>query len=162
LAAALISDDDSLGSSCRFAKRNFSSWQNKSRPRHSNDNGLAESKNRTVIRKLIGYGYIAPQHAGRINEFYQQPLNLYVNFHRPCAQAEVTIDTKGKQKQVYWKWAAPWEVFVRMPQAADYLKKGTIWNTGTTRSTRERYRLSPAHANRRAADTIQFHPARED
>ena len=98
--------------------------QTKSRPRHSNDNGLAESKNGAVIRKLIGYGYIAPEHAGRINEFYQQHLNLYLNFHRPCAQAEVTIDAKGKQKRVYKKWATPWEVFAAMPKAADYLKKG--------------------------------------
>ena len=100
--------------------------QTKSRPRHSNDNGLAESKNGAVIRKLIGYGYIAPEHAGRINHFYQQHLNLYLNFHRPCAQAEVVIDAKGKQKRVYRKWATPWEVFVGMPQAADYLKKGQI------------------------------------
>ena len=98
--------------------------QTKSRPRHSNDNGLAESKNGAVIRKLIGYGYIAPEHAGRINEFYQQHLNLYLNFHRPCAQAEVKIDDKGKQKRVYKKWATPWEVFAAMPKAADYLKKG--------------------------------------
>lgn len=98
--------------------------QTKSRPRHSNDNGLAESKNGAVIRKLIGYGYIAPEHAGRINDFYQQHLNPYLNFHRPCAQAEVVIDAKGKQKRVYRKWATPWEVFVGMPQAADYLKKG--------------------------------------
>lgn len=98
--------------------------QTKSRPRHSNDNGLAESKNGAVIRKLIGYGYIAPEHAGRINEFYQQHLNPYLNFHRPSAQAEVTTDAKGKQKRVYRKWATPWEVLLGMPKAAEYLKKG--------------------------------------
>ena len=32
--------------------------QTKSRPRHSNDNGLAETKNGGVIRKHIGYGHI--------------------------------------------------------------------------------------------------------
>jgi hypothetical protein len=37
--------------------------QTKSRPRHSNDNGLVESKNGAVIRKRIGYGYIASPHA---------------------------------------------------------------------------------------------------
>lgn len=98
--------------------------QTKSRPRHSNDNGLAESKNGAVIRKLIGYGYIAPEHAERIHEFYREHLNPYLNFHRPSAQAEVIIDAKGKQKRVYRKWATPWEVFVGLPQAADYLKKG--------------------------------------
>jgi transposase InsO family protein len=32
--------------------------QTESRPRHSNDNGLAETKNGSVIRKYIGYIYI--------------------------------------------------------------------------------------------------------
>ena len=33
--------------------------QTKSRPRHSNDNGLAECKNGAVVRKHMGYGHIA-------------------------------------------------------------------------------------------------------
>ncbi|NDJ11498.1 MAG: transposase [Acidobacteriia bacterium] len=33
--------------------------QAKSRPRHSNDNGLAETKNGAVIRKHMGFGHIA-------------------------------------------------------------------------------------------------------
>ena len=37
--------------------------QTKSRPRHSNDNGMAETKNGWVIRKHIGYGHIASAHA---------------------------------------------------------------------------------------------------
>ena len=40
--------------------------QTKSRPRHSNDNGLVESKNGAVIRKHMGYTHIAAPHAGRI------------------------------------------------------------------------------------------------
>ena len=32
--------------------------QTKSRPRHSNDNGLVESKNGAVIRKHMGYTHI--------------------------------------------------------------------------------------------------------
>ncbi len=35
--------------------------QTKSRPRRSNDNGLVEAKNGAVIRKHIGYGYIAAE-----------------------------------------------------------------------------------------------------
>ena len=37
--------------------------QTKSRPRHSNDNGLVETKNGAVIRKHMGYGYIPAEHA---------------------------------------------------------------------------------------------------
>ena len=43
--------------------------QTKSRPRRSNDNGLVESKNGAVIRKHIGYGHIATEHAESIHTF---------------------------------------------------------------------------------------------
>ena len=70
--------------------------QTKSRPRHSNDNGLVETKNGAVIRKHIGYGYIAAAHAERLQQFYTAHFNPYLNFHRPCAQAEVEVDSKGR------------------------------------------------------------------
>ncbi len=35
----------------------------RSRPRHSNDNGLAETKNGAVVRKLFGYAHIPQHHA---------------------------------------------------------------------------------------------------
>jgi antitoxin component HigA of HigAB toxin-antitoxin module len=60
--------------------------QTKSRPRHSNDNGLVESKNGAVIRKHMGYSHIAAPHAERIQRFYQQHFNPYLNFHRPVAR----------------------------------------------------------------------------
>ncbi len=41
--------------------------QTKSRAQHSGDNGLVESKNGAVIRKHIGYGHIAAQHAEAID-----------------------------------------------------------------------------------------------
>ena len=56
----------------------------KSRPRKSNDNALAEGKNASVVRKTFGYGYIPQKYAERINEFNQDALNTYVNYHRPC------------------------------------------------------------------------------
>jgi transposase InsO family protein len=53
--------------------------QTKSRPRHSNDNGLAETKNGAVIRKHMGYGYIPAGHAGRLQPFYTAHFNPYLN-----------------------------------------------------------------------------------
>ena len=98
--------------------------QTKSRPRHSNDNGLAETKNGAVIRKQIGYGYIAPEHAAQLNRFYRDSFNFYLNFHRPSAQPEVVVAANGKSKTIYKRWATPWEVFRAMPQAEQYLKAG--------------------------------------
>ena len=94
--------------------------QTKSRPRHSNDNGLVESKNGAVIRKHMGYTHIAAPHAGRIQRFYQQHFNPYLNFHRPCGQPEIESNAKGKQKRVYRHYQ---ESFEKLPEAASYLKR---------------------------------------
>jgi transposase InsO family protein len=47
----------------------------KSRPRHSNDNGLAETKNGAVVRKCFGYGHIPQRYAMQINAFCAASLN---------------------------------------------------------------------------------------
>ena len=57
--------------------------QTKSRPRHSNDNGLVEAKNGAVIRKHMGYEHIESRHAEAIEEFFEQHFNPYLNYHRP-------------------------------------------------------------------------------
>jgi transposase InsO family protein len=100
--------------------------QTKSRPRHSNDNGLVESKNGAVIRKHLGYGYIAAEHAPDLHAFYQRHFNPYLNFHRPCGQPERIVDERGKEKYVYRRYATPWETLRELlralPKANSYLK----------------------------------------
>ena len=98
--------------------------QTKSRPRHSNDNGLVEAKNGAVIRKHMGYLHIQAEHADAIHEFYRDHLNPYLNFHRPCGQPEITTDAKGQQKRIYKRYATPWEVFRKLPKAAKFLRRG--------------------------------------
>jgi transposase InsO family protein len=93
--------------------------QTKSRPRRSNDNGLVESKNGAVIRKHMGYGYIAATHAGDIDRFYQDLFNPYLNFHRPCGQPERITAANGKEKFVYRKYATPWETLRELVGAPD-------------------------------------------
>ena len=99
----------------------------KSRSRHSNDNALAESKNASVIRKLFGYSHITQRWAPLINEFNQQYLNPYINFHRPCFFPETKTDDKGKQRKTYpyQKMTTPYEKLKSLPDAKDYLKPGT-------------------------------------
>ncbi len=91
--------------------------QTKSRPRKSNDNGLVESKNGAVIRKHMGYGYIAAAHAQDIGRFYQRHFNPYLNFHRPCGQPERIVDQRGKEKYVYRRYATPWEILRDLSRA---------------------------------------------
>lgn len=97
--------------------------QTKSRPRHSNDNGLAESKNGAVVRKHMGYTHIEAPHAAAITEFYEEHFNPYLNFHRPCGVPEWKVDAKGKEKRVYRWYATPWEILRQLPGVASHLKE---------------------------------------
>jgi len=99
--------------------------QTKSRPRHSNDNGLVEAKNGAVIRKHMGYGHIESRHAEAIEEFFEQHLNRYLNYHRPCGVPEVVTNAKGKQRRVYRWYATPWEILRQLPDLARRLQPGT-------------------------------------
>jgi hypothetical protein len=104
--------------------------QTKSRPRHSNDNGLAETKNGAVIRKYIGYIYIGKKHAGVVNDFYQNVFNDYLNYHRPCGFAKITINGKGKEVRTYPKqnYMTPYEKLKSLPDAEQYLKEGVSFS----------------------------------
>jgi transposase InsO family protein len=56
----------------------------KSRPRHSNDNALAESKNNSVVRKTFGYVHIPQQYAELMDTFNQTYLNPYITTTAPA------------------------------------------------------------------------------
>jgi len=100
----------------------------KSRSRKTNDNALVEGKNGSIIRKWMGYGYIAQKHADRINHFYFNFFNEYVNFHRPCGYAVLKEDRnkKGRIRKVYPadNYRTPYEKLKSLPNANIYLKEG--------------------------------------
>jgi hypothetical protein len=98
----------------------------KSRACRSQDNALVEGKNGAVIRKLIGYGYIAGEHAEAISEFYARHLNPYLNFHRPCGFATVSLDDRGKRRRQYKieDYRTPFEKLQSLERAEQYLKPG--------------------------------------
>ena len=98
--------------------------QTKSRPRHCGDNGLVETKNGAVIRKHIGYGYIDQAHAERIDSFYRNHLNPYLNYHRPCAQPEADIDAKGRKRVRYKRYRTPLETLLAIENPNQYLRQG--------------------------------------
>jgi transposase InsO family protein len=98
----------------------------KSRANRTQDNALVEGKNGAVIRKLIGYGHIGGEHAEQVHKFYAAHLNPYLNFHRPCGFATVTVDARGKRKRLYKAedYATPYEKLKSLPDAGAYLKAG--------------------------------------
>ena len=98
----------------------------KSRPRRSNDNGLVESKNGAVIRKLYGYEHIPQQHTTDFVELNSQQLYRYVNFHRPCYFPSIITDKKGKERKQYRydDMMTPFEKLLSLPRPSLYLRSG--------------------------------------
>jgi hypothetical protein len=68
-----------------------------------------EGKNGSVIRKHMGYWHIEQKHAPEINRFYVEHFNTYLNFHRPCGFATVTVDVRGKRHKKYETYQTPYE-----------------------------------------------------
>ena len=100
----------------------------RSRPRRSNDNGLAETKNGAVVRKIFGYAHIPQRHAARFNTFCAEYLNPFLNLHRPCLFATELPDAKkpGRIKRVYRPQDAmtPLDKLASLPDAAAFLREG--------------------------------------
>ena len=96
----------------------------KSRPRHSNDNALAESKNASVVRKCMGYAHIPQKYAAQLNQFHRRYLNVYVNFHRPCFFPKIKIDKNGKTKKSYpyELMMTPFQKLCSIAHFVDFLK----------------------------------------
>ena len=97
----------------------------RSRANRTQDNALVEGKNGAIIRKHIGYGYIAAEHAERVQKFHTTHLNPYLNFHRPCGFATVSLDQRGKRRRRYPRedYATPYEKLKSLPEAASHLKE---------------------------------------
>lgn len=121
--------------------------QTKSRPRHSNDNGLAEAKNGAVVRKHMGYVHIAAPHAAAIEAFYEEHFNPYLNFHRPCGVPEEVLNAKGKVKRIYRWYATPWEILRQLPGLAGHLRPEL--------TIEELERASRARTDTQAAEKMQ-------
>ncbi|MBT8039273.1 MAG: DDE-type integrase/transposase/recombinase, partial [Gammaproteobacteria bacterium] len=102
----------------------------KSRPRQSNDNALAESKNASVIRKHFGFDHIPGHWASQLNDFHREHFNPYINYHRPCLFPVPCIDNKGKVKKhyPYSEMDTPYGKFKSLPNAPRFLKPGVTFD----------------------------------
>lgn len=110
----------------------------KSRPRHSNDNALAEAKNGAIVRKHLGYSHIPERFAAQVNTFTLEILSPYVNFHRPCFFPHTVTDAKGRQRKLYRyeDMMTPLDKLASLPHPEQFLKPG--------------YHLAALHAQARA------------
>ncbi len=106
----------------------------KSRPRHTDDNGLVETKNGSVLRKNLGYAHIPQACAESLNQYHDDYLNPYINFHRPCFFPVPVIDHRGRIKKTYpyEEVMTPYERLRNVPRAEGYLRPGvTLEKLGT-------------------------------
>jgi len=103
----------------------------KSRPRRSNDNGLVESKNGSVIRKLYGYMHIPQKYADEFTALNNEQVYRYVNFHRPCYFPSIITDKKGKEKKKYHyeDMMTPYDKLLSLPRPSHHLKRGVTLKT---------------------------------
>lgn len=105
--------------------------QTKSRPRHSNDNGLVETKNGAIIRKHMGYWHIPGKYAVRTNVFYREHFLPYLNFHRPCAFPVTKVLPNGKKIVKYPRkgYRTPFQKFLSLGSPEQYLRPGITLET---------------------------------
>jgi hypothetical protein len=98
----------------------------KSRPRHTDDNGLVETKNGSVLRKNLGYTHIPQACAEALNQYHNDYLNPYINFHRPCFFPVSVVDHRGRIKKTYpyKEVMTPYERLRNLPGAERYLRPG--------------------------------------
>ena len=124
----------------------------KSRARQTNDQALVEGKNGSIVRKQIGYGWIAQEEAKKIQAFYRNTLNVYLNYHRPCGYATDVVDGKGKIRKRYDAYLTLYEKFRSLPQAEQYLRPGV--------TMAELERIARGHSDTEYALLVQQEKAR--
>jgi hypothetical protein len=124
----------------------------KSRSRRTNDQALVEGKNGSIVRKQMGYGHIPQSEAQKIQQFYQETLNVYLNFHRPCGFATEVVDQRGKVRKHYETYLTPFEKFKSLPGAEGYLRPGV-----TLEGLEE---IAQAHSDTEYAQLLQQHKAK--
>ena len=98
----------------------------RSRPRRSNDNALAESKNASVVRRNFGREHIPARFAPLVHRFASAVLSPHLNRHRPCLFATPVADADGRIRKVYRDRdvATPYERLRSIDGAERFLKPG--------------------------------------
>ncbi|HBB65631.1 MAG TPA: integrase [Candidatus Vogelbacteria bacterium] len=97
--------------------------QTKSRSGKCNDNALIESKNGSVVRKHMGHWHIPKYEARKINGFYRDCFNEFLNFHRMCACPTTVVGENGKKKKIYEKTMTPCQKLLSIPEVEKYLRE---------------------------------------
>jgi hypothetical protein len=99
----------------------------------------------------MGYGHIPQSQAQKIQRFYRETLNIYLNFHRPCGFATEVVDRRGKGRKRYDTYQTPFERFQSLPEAERFLKPGV--------QLADLERIATAHSDTEYAQLLQWRKA---
>jgi len=96
--------------------------QTKSRSGRCNDNALIECKNGAVVRKHMGRWHLPKFEARKIQAFFRDFFNEFLNFHRMCAYPRTVVSDDGKKKKVYEETMTPCQKLLSIPKVETYLR----------------------------------------
>ena len=127
----------------------------KSRPRHSNDNALVEAKNGSIVRRWLGRVHVPYALVPQVNDFLEQALCPFLNFHRPCLFPTEVISPSGRIRRRYRQQdvATPYEKFKSLPGAESLLRPGVTFAT-LDRTAAETSDLDAAKTVQRAREKL--------
>lgn len=97
--------------------------QTKSRSGRCNDNALIECKNGSVVRKHMGRWHLPKFEARKIQAFFRDFFNHFLNFHRMCAYPTLKVSDDGKKKKIYDVFMTPCQKLLSLPNVEIYLRK---------------------------------------
>lgn len=98
--------------------------QTKSRSGRCNDNALIECKNGSVVRKHMGRWHMPKFEARKINAFFRDFFNHFLNFHRMCAYPTIVVSDDGKKKKIYEETMTPCQKLLSIKNVKTYLREG--------------------------------------
>ena len=88
----------------------------RSRPYKKNDNCLVEEKNRTHVKRFVGYlRYDTPTQMDILNDLYRTDLRLFKNFFQPVMRLTSKERVKGHIKRIYDKPKTPYQRIMESP-----------------------------------------------
>jgi hypothetical protein len=77
----------------------------------------------------MGWMHVNKNLADRINDYYRNYFNVYLNYHRPCGFPTIITDSKGKKKKVYKTYQVPYDALKGITEASRFLKHGITFDS---------------------------------
>jgi len=96
----------------------------RSRPYKKNDNCFVEQKNKTHVKRFVGWlRYDTPKEQRILNDLYRQELRLFKNFFQPQIKLKEKIRIQGKIHRKHQKAKTPYQRVMQSNNVSDETKQ---------------------------------------